>query len=137
MTEETVALPSVMALAYLGDAEYAVFVRRMLVDEGISHPGELNRRALAYVTAERQAAVMHRLLEHLTEDELDVFRRAKNHTHLNRPKHASVMDYRYATGLEAVLGMRSYRGERARLCELLALCRTITHTLEREGTQQT
>lgn len=119
------SLPSVMALAYLGDSEYEVFVRRLLVDEGLSHAGELNRRSLSYVTAERQAAVMRRLLPHLHEDEADVFRRARNHPHLNRPKHASVMDYRYATGFEAVLGMLSYLGRRERLSELLTLTLTL------------
>ena len=119
------SLPSVMALAYLGDSEYEVFVRRRLVDEGLSHAGELNRRSLSYVTAERQAAVMRGLLPQLHEDEADIFRRARNHPHLNRPKHASVMDYRYATGFEAVLGMLSYLGRRERLNELLALALTL------------
>ncbi len=128
------SMPSVMALAYLGDSEYEVFVRRLLVDEGLSHAGELNRRSLSYVTAERQAAVMRRLLPHLHEDEADVFRRARNHPHLNRPKHASVMDYRYATGFEAVLGMLSYLGRRERMAELLAL--TLTLSDEADGARQ-
>lgn len=111
-------LPSVMALAYLGDAVYSLFVRRMLVDAGWEKSGELNRQAQEYVTAERQAALMRRLEPLLADDERDVFRRASNSTHLNRPKHASVADYRLATGLEAVLGMLSWLGDDERLSEI-------------------
>ncbi|MBQ7315100.1 MAG: Mini-ribonuclease 3 [Clostridia bacterium] len=112
-------LPAVPALAYLGDAEYTVHVRRMLIERGVERAGELNRLSLLYVTAERQAAAMRCLEPQLSEDEHDVFRRAKNSTHLNRPKHASPMDYRYATGFEAVLGMLSYIGDRERLLKLM------------------
>lgn len=112
-------LPSVQALAFLGDAEYSVFVRRLLVRRGIGKSGELNRLSLSYVTAERQAALMRRIEPLLYDDERDVFRRAANSTHLNRPKHASIADYRYATGFEALLGMLSWLGDTERLSEIL------------------
>ncbi len=114
-------LPPVLALAYLGDAEYSLFVRRMLVGRGISHIGDLNREALAYVTAERQAARMRKIEPFLTEDERDVYRRAANSKHLNRPKHAGMNDYRAATGFEAVLGMLSWLGDKERMEEILRL----------------
>ena len=114
------SLPSVAALAYLGDAAYSLYVRRMLIEEGCEKAGELNRRSLQYVTAERQAALMRRLEPMLLEDERDVFRRAANSSHLNRPRHASVADYRYATGFEAVLGMLVWISDNERLEELLS-----------------
>ena len=112
-------LPSVMALAYLGDAEYSLFVRRMLIDRGYGKAAELNEHSLDYVTAPKQAALMRRLEPLLTEDERDVFRRAANSPHLKRPRGASVSDYRYATGFEAVVGMLSYLGDTDRLNMLL------------------
>ena len=114
------SLPSVAALAYLGDAAYSLYVRRMLIEEGCEKAGELNHRSLQYVTAERQAALMRRLEPMLLEDERDVFRRAANSSHLNRPRHASVADYRYATGFEAVLGMLVWISDNERLEELLS-----------------
>ena len=54
-------LPAVMALSYLGDAVYSLYVRRRLVRMGISHAGELNRMSLDFVTAPRQAALAKRL----------------------------------------------------------------------------
>ena len=55
-------LPCVLALAYLGDARHALYVRRMLVGRGISKSGELNEASLNYVTAESQARMFGRLL---------------------------------------------------------------------------
>ena len=113
------SLPSTQALAYLGDAAYSLFVRRMLVAKGLTKAKDLNRETLKYVTAEAQAA-MYRKIEHLLlDDEREVFKRAANSTHLNRPKHASVTDYRYATGFEAVIGMLAWIKDDERLEELL------------------
>lgn len=112
-------LPSVQALAYLGDAGYSLFVRRMLVARGLTKAKDLNHEALKYVTAEAQAR-MYRKIEHmLLDDEREVFRRAANSTHLNRPKHASVTDYRYATGFEALIGMLIWIKDDERLEELM------------------
>ena len=113
------ALPSVAALAYLGDARHSLYVREMLVKRGISKSGELNKLSLAYVTAEAQAAMYRKIEYLLEEDERDVFRRASNSTHLNCPKRASITDYRYATGFEALIGMLHYIGDEQRLTELL------------------
>ena len=112
-------LPSVAALAYLGDARHSLYVRRMLIERGVSKSGDLNKLALAYVTAEAQAAMYRKIEPMLADDERDVFRRAANSTHLNRPKHASITDYRYATGFEAVIGMLYWIGDEERLLELL------------------
>ena len=123
MHEEIIGakLPSSMALAYLGDARHQLFVREMLVARGISKSGELNRAALSYVTAEAQAK-MYRKIEHiLTDAEREVFRRAANSTHLNRPKHASLADYRHATGFEAIIGMLHFVKDEERLSEILTM----------------
>ena len=113
------SLPTTSALAYLGDARHALYVRRMLVDRGICKSGELNEAALAYVTAEAQAKMMRKIEHLLLEDERDLYKRAANSGHLNRPKHASAADYRAATGFEAVIGMLEWIGDSERLTMLL------------------
>lgn len=113
------SLPTTSALAYLGDARHALYVRRMLVDRGICKSGELNEAALAYVTAEAQARMMRKIEHLLLEDERDLYKRAANSGHLNRPKHASAADYRAATGFEAVIGMLEWIGDNERLTMLL------------------
>ncbi len=112
-------LPTVAALSYLGDARHSLFVRRMLVERGICKSGELNEAALSYVTAEAQAKMMRRIEPMLLDDERDVYRRAQNSGHLNRPRHASAADYRAATGFEAVIGMLEWIGDEERLDILL------------------
>jgi ribonuclease-3 family protein len=109
------ALPAVMALAYLGDAVFSLYVRRRLVEAGISHAGELNRLSLSYVTAPRQALLAAAMLPHFTEWEADVYRRAYNHKGSGHPAHATYAEYRAATGLEAVLGALYYTGNEERL----------------------
>lgn len=112
-------LPTTAALAYLGDARHGLFVRRMLVERGICKSGELNKESLNYVTAEAQAKMMRKIEHLLLDDERDVYRRAANSGHLNKPKHASATDYRAATGFEAVIGMLEWIGDEERLSLLL------------------
>ena len=114
------SLPTTAALAYLGDARHALFVRRMLVERGLCKSGELNDASLKYVTAEAQAKMMRRIEPLLLDDELDVYRRASNSSHLNRPRRASGADYRAATGFEAVIGMLEWIGDEERLEMLLS-----------------
>ena len=113
------ALPSVMALSYIGDARHSLYVRTMLVKRGISKSGELNELSLGYVTAEAQSAAFQKIEPLLLDDERETFKRAYNSTHLNKPKRASGKDYRTATGFEAVIGMLSYIGDETRIAELL------------------
>ena len=123
MQEETkrAQLPSVMALSYLGDARHSLYIRRMLVTRGIAKSKELNQKALEYVTAEAQAKAYLRIESELCEEEKATFKRAFNSGHLNRPKHASLKEYRTATGFEAVIGMLEWLGDTARLEYLLNL----------------
>jgi ribonuclease-3 family protein len=111
---------STPALAYLGDARHALYVRHMLVERGICKSGELNEASLKYVTAEAQADMMRKIEPLLLEDERDLYRRAANSGHLNKPKHASAADYRAATGFEAVIGMLEWIGDFERLNLLLS-----------------
>ena len=116
-------LPSVMALAYLGDARHSLYIRRML----------LNEAALRYVTEESQAEVMRGILDLLLPDEHDVYKRAANSGHLNRPRHSSAADYRAATGFEAVIGMLYYIGDEERIEELLSYAYGKTEAKENEN----
>ena len=113
------ALPSVAALSYLGDSRHSLYIRRMLVERGLTKSADLNRESLKYVTAEAQAEAYERISDLLLDDERAVFKRAQNSTHLNKPKHASGKDYRAATGFEAVIGMLEWIGDSERLTMLL------------------
>lgn len=113
-------LPSVGALSYIGDARHSLYVRLMLTRRGVAKSGELNALALKYVTAEAQTIAYGRIEGLLADDEREVFKRAYNSTHLNKPKHASGKEYRTATGFEAVIGMLVWLGDEERIEELLS-----------------
>ena len=113
------SLPSVAALAYLGDARHSLYVRRMLIGKKLTKSGDLNRESLKYVTAEAQAEMLSKIEDLLLDDERAVLQRARNNSHLNKPKHASGREYRAATGFEAVIGMLDWIGDTERLNMLL------------------
>ena len=112
---------STAALAYLGDGVWELLVRQMLVEKGISDSRRLNTEALGYVTASAQAVVVKRLLAFLTEEEEAIYRRGRNIGHTNVPKRATVMEYRMATGLEALFGYLHLTGRTDRTKELFDL----------------
>ena len=118
------SMPPPLALAYVGDARHSLFIRTMLVKRGITKSGELNKLSLGYVTAEAQALAFARIEGMLDEDEMNVFRRAFNSSHLNKPKRASGKDYRTATGFEAIIGMLAYIGDEERINQLLEAATT-------------
>ena len=121
---------STAALAYLGDGVWELLVRQMLVEKGIADSRHLNTEALHFVTASAQAAAVKKILTALSEEEDAVYRRGRNIGHTNVPKHATVMEYRMATGLEALFGYLFLDGRSARIRELFALA-------FEEGEQQT
>ncbi|MEM1308804.1 MAG: ribonuclease III domain-containing protein [Cyanobacteria bacterium P01_H01_bin.153] len=109
---------SPLALAYVGDAVYELFVRTQL----LMPPRQIrtfHREVVDQVRAERQAYYVDCLKLHLTDAEADILRRARNAASRRRVR-ASLHDYRQATALEALLGYL-YLTNPARLMELLAL----------------
>ena len=120
-TKTAKALPSVMALSFLGDSRHSLYVRKKLVEQGISKSKELNEESLKYVTCEKQALMYEKISTVLTEEEASVFKRAFNSGHLNKPKRASGKEYRTATGFEAVIGLLEWQGNGERLEYLLDL----------------
>ena len=100
-------------LAYLGDAQIELYVRKRLVLSG-GKLGELNKAADGLVSAKAQCRALEKLLPLFTEAEHAVFKRGKN-VHVNSvPKSAAPSEYRKATGLEAVFGYLCITGEEQR-----------------------
>jgi len=112
-----------LALAYMGDAIYEVYVREYLLKEGQVKPNQLHEYAISFVSAKAQAKAVHYLLdsEKLTEIELGVIRRGRNAKSGSVPKNTSVATYKYSTGFEALLGYLYLNEELSRLEELIKL----------------
>lgn len=108
-----------LLLAYLGDAVYEMYVRYHLVAKGIFRPQELQRQATRYVSAVAQAEVCRQIQSDLTEEETDILRRGRNAKSGSVPKNAKISDYRYSTGLEALIGYLYLSGNEERLQQLM------------------
>ncbi|MBE6707701.1 MAG: ribonuclease III [Ruminococcaceae bacterium] len=108
---------SAASLAYIGDAVWELIVRQRLTTSpsGAGHPGNY---ALPFVTAAAQSAALARIEDTLTEEETAVYKRGRNCVHGNVPKSASPVDYRRATGLEALMGHLWLCGKFERAVEL-------------------
>lgn len=108
------------ALAYLGDAVLEALVREALILKGLEKSAHLNKEALNYVTAVNQCKAFANIQELLTEEEGAIFKRGKNCSHLNIPKSASPVEYKIATGLEAVFGFLHLKKDTERIKELFS-----------------
>ncbi|KEO81715.1 Mini-ribonuclease 3 [Tumebacillus flagellatus] len=107
-----------LALAYMGDAVWEMFVRQHLLCKGEMQPNRLHKYATHYVKAKSQADVLHYLTESLSEEELAVVKRGRNAKSGSTPKNGDIIDYRYATGFESLLGYLYLHGRFDRLQEL-------------------
>ncbi len=108
-----------VVLAFVGDAVYSLFVREKLTYYSDSKAGELNKLAVEQVKASAQSEFLSEILYLFTEEELNVFKRARNAKKTTRAKSASVAEYNASTGFEAVLGYLYLIGENDRLNFLL------------------
>ena len=109
------------ALADLGDASLELLTRRFLLSLGLTGSGKLNHLALNFVKATAQSKAVDKLLPHLTEEEEYAYKRGRNASGISAPKSASALDYRRATGLEAVFGWLDIKNQPDRAAELFDL----------------
>ena len=103
----------------MGDAVYEQFIREYLLRRG-SNVDRLNYLAIRFVCAGGQAHVAKTLVKNgfLTEEEEHLLKRGRNHTSTSKPRGASPMEYKWATGFEALLGYLHLAGETDRIAEI-------------------
>lgn len=129
MPDETVDQPGLyapLALAFVGDGVYELYVRTRLMHKGSLQANKLHRLAIQYVKAGAQAVSVRAILDKLSEEESAVYRRGRNAKSATVPKNADVAEYRMATGFEALLGYLYLSRRAERLQEIMELaCRAI------------
>lgn len=110
---------SPLTLAFLGDSVYEMFIRAKILTKGNRKASDLHKIAVGYVKAKAQAQAAHKILEMLSDEELDIYKRGRNTNIHTVPKNADMTDYRHATALEALIGYLYIKGEEERLNEIL------------------
>ena len=95
---------SPLTLAYIGDGVFDLVIRSVVVGKGNTRANRLHQRTSQIVKAHTQAEIIEYLIPQLTEEETDIYRRGRNAKSPTMAKNATMLDYRKATGLEAVVG---------------------------------
>ncbi len=110
---------SPLALAYIGDAIYDLVIRTIVVERGNTSANKLHKKTVGYVNARVQAKMIESLLDELTEEEQAVYKRGRNAKSYTTAKNASVIEYRKATGFEALCGYLYLTGKQERMLALI------------------
>ncbi|AKL97075.1 ribonuclease MrnC [Clostridium aceticum] len=118
-TEKEVKMMAPLTLAYMGDAVFEAFIRNYLILTGNVSVKELHKNAIRYVKAKAQAEIIHELEKELTQEEWGVVKKGRNQKSASPPKNADLIDYKYATGFETLLGYLFYTGKTDRLMEIM------------------
>lgn len=112
---------SPLTLAYIGDAIFDVIIRSILVNKGNTAVNKLHQRASSIVKAKTQSDMIHSLMDDLTSDEVDIYKRGRNSKPHTKAKNASTIEYLDATGFEAVMGYLYLTDNMDRACELVRM----------------
>lgn len=121
LEEQDIRTYSPLALAYIGDAIYDLVIRTMLVMRGNSQVNKLHKRASNFVKAAAQKQIMEAIEPLLTPEEHSYYKRGRNAKSFTTAKNASIVEYRVATGFEAMLGFLYLTGQMDRLMELVKI----------------
>lgn len=112
---------NVLVLAYLGDTIYENYIRRYLIEKGIANVNDLQKEAVNYVSAKSQASFLTRMMDEnfLNEEEITIVKRARNYKTTSHPKNCDIVTYKYATGLESLIGYLELENRKERIDEIM------------------
>lgn len=119
-TKEEARRLNPLQLALIGDGVFEIYIRNYILSNNIELSAhKIHVKAISYVKAKSQSIIIHNLESELTEDELYIYKRGRNTKSNTIPKNAEVIDYRNATGFEALIGYLYLSGDKERLKYLL------------------
>ena len=112
---------NIQTLALLGDAVFTLYIRKKLIELGITNPNLIQKKSVEYVSAKSQANLLEMLINNklLTVDEIDIVKRGRNNKRENHHKNTDIIIYKISTGFEALLGTL-YLEDKDRLFEILS-----------------
>ena len=113
------ALKQPLVLALVGDSVHSLFLRERLAKTSDLNAHDITIIVNKMVNASAQAAAFKAVEGLLNSEEKSVANRARNtHTH-STAKNYGVLDYRYATAFEALLGYLYLEKKAQRINEIL------------------
>lgn len=119
-TKEEARRLNPLQLALIGDAVFETFIRNYILSNNVElSVHKIHLKAIQYVKAQAQSKIIKTIEDSLEEDELYIYKRGRNTKSATIPKNADVIDYRNATGFEALIGYLYLIGNKTRLSEIL------------------
>ncbi|MFR7590482.1 MAG: Mini-ribonuclease 3 [Longibaculum sp.] len=113
-----------LALAYLGDGVFEVYVREYLLrEEEITKPDLLQKAAVRFVSAKAQAGFMKEAIEQgwISEEEIRIYKRGRNAKNTRVMKNTSVITHNQSSGFEALIGHLYLLKNETRIQEIFEL----------------
>ncbi len=113
-----------LALAYLGDGVFEVYVREYLLrEEEITKPDLLQKAAVRFVSAKAQAGFMKEAIEQgwISEEEIGIYKRGRNAKNTRVMKNTSVITHNQSSGFEALIGHLYLLKNETRIQEIFEL----------------
>lgn len=94
-----------LVLAFIGDADYNLFIKRKLIDRFVK-VNDLQNGTAVFCSAKFQAKLTKTLIERdfFNEQEMLIYKQARNQKSHNAPKNTDILTYKVSTGFEAVWG---------------------------------
>lgn len=112
---------SALGLAYIGDGVFDLIIRTIVLDMGNGKVKNFHRITSSIVNAESQAKITKAILDELTEEENAIYKHGRNAKSSTSAKNASIVDYRIATGFEALIGYLYLNNRLERALELIKM----------------
>ena len=106
-------------LAFIGDSVYDLYIRTYLASKSTKKTGLLHKEATRYVSAKAQAMIIDKIMDNLTEEEIEIYKRGRNTSIQSISKNADITEYKKATGFEALIGRIYIEKKTERLEELI------------------
>lgn len=115
---------SPLALAYLGDSVFEIMVRENLIKQHNVKVNKLNIEARKYVSAVNQSKMYLFIFDNLSLDEQNILKWGKNAKAKTTSKSSTLLEYKYATGLETLFGYLYLSDKKERLNQIFEMCLT-------------
>lgn len=110
-----------LTLSFVGDGVHTLFIRAALLKKSPFRNDVMHELTSSFVCATAQAEDAKAMLPLLTDEERQIFNKAKNGKINTVPKHATIYQYQLATAFEAVTGFLYLTGKAERLAELYGI----------------
>lgn len=115
-----------LVLAFIGDASYNLFIKRKIIDLYVK-VNDLQKQTAIFCSARFQAKLVKHLIDNglLSDNELQIFKQARNQKSHNAPKNTDILTYKASTGFEAVWGYWYLNDDQGKMEEIWEIIKTI------------